>query len=73
MQELDSVVHEKVAENTIKVFIEKVKGIYYIYNKENNDFMGQGLTREEVEKVLAERFPNKKFMADTANLKEVGF
>ena len=73
MDEIDSAVTERVSENTIKIFIEQVKGVYYIYNKENNDFMGQGSTREEVEKVLAERFPNKKFMADTANLKEMGF
>jgi len=73
MKKLDSAVNEQISENTIKVFIEHVKGVYYIYNKETNDFMGQGLSREEVEKVLAERFPNKRFIADTSNLKEVGF
>ena len=73
MEQIDSAVTEKYSENTIRIFIEKVKGVYYIYNKENSDFMGQGSTREEVEKVLAERFPNKKFMADTSNLKEMGF
>jgi len=73
MEKIDSAVTEKYSENIIRIFIEQVKGVYYIYNKENNDFMGQGSTREEVEKVLAERFPNKKFMADTSNLKEMGF
>jgi hypothetical protein len=73
MEKIDSAVTEKVSENTIRIFIERVKDVYYIYNKENNDFMGQGSTREEVEKVLAERFPNKRFMADTSNLKEMGF
>jgi len=70
---LDAAVEEKVAENMIRISIEKHKDVFYVYNKENNDFMGQASSKQELEKVLAERYPNKRFMADATNLKEVGF
>ena len=35
--------------------------------------MGQGSSRKELEKDLADKFPGKRFLADADNLKEVGF
>lgn len=60
-------------EEFINISIEKHNNTYYVYNKDDNSFMGQAVDRIELEKVLAERFPGKRFMADGSNLKEVGF
>ena len=73
MDKLDSIVQREVSENVIKINIEKNNGVFYIYNVENNEFMGQGSTRKEVEESLKERYPNKRFIADSNNLKEMGF
>lgn len=60
-------------EEFININIEKHNNTYYVYDKDSNSFMGQASDRIELEKVLAERFPGKRFMADGSNLKEVGF
>ncbi len=64
---------EDLKHNCINISIEKHNDTYYVYDKDNNSFMGQASTRVELEKVLGERFPGKRFMADGDNLKEVGF
>jgi hypothetical protein len=61
------------SENLINIIIEKENNTYYVYDKEKNSFMGQANSRKELEDVLAERFPGKRFLADSDNLKEVGF
>lgn len=61
------------SENLINISIEKENNTYYVYDKEKNSFMGQATSRKELEDVLAERFPGKRFLADSDNLKEVGF
>jgi hypothetical protein len=73
MKKMDSVVHEEVSEHFIQINIEKHNDVLYIYNKETNTFMAQGKTKQEVEKILGDKFPNKKFLADAKNLKEMGF
>ena len=59
--------------NSIKISIEKHNNVYYVYDSEKNQFMGQGSSRKELEKDLADKFPGKRFLADADNLKEVGF
>lgn len=56
-----------------KIRIEHVKGVYYIYDMETDEFLAQGDTRPVLEKNLAERFPDTFFAATSENLKEVGF
>lgn len=60
-------------EPKIPITIEKHNNHFYVYNKENNQFMGQAGTREELEEVLMERFPGKKFACSEQTLKEIGF
>lgn len=64
---------EEVENNTIKINIEKHNNVFYVYDSEKNQFMGQGDTRATLEKALAQKFPGKRFLAEPENLKEVGF
>jgi len=73
MEELDNEVKRRVSDKMIPITIEKQNGVFYAYNKDSNDFMGQGKTKQELEDILAQRFPDKKFVADTNNLKDMGF
>lgn len=59
--------------SVIKISIEKHNNTYYVYDKEENSFMGQASNRTELEDILAQRFPGKRFLAESDNLKEVGF
>lgn len=60
---------EQISEQFIPIIIEKHNGVFYVYDKEKNDFMAQGSTRRELEDALAKRYPNKRFMAEKENLK----
>ena len=62
-------VSKTINENVIHINIEKHDGMIYIYDKETKNFMAQGKTRDEVESVLAEKFPGKKFASSTEELK----
>lgn len=64
---------EEDEENRIRVSIELHNNHFYVYDTENNKFMAQAGTREELENILVERFPGKKFACSEENLKEVGF
>lgn len=67
--EVEESVNEQVDESIIKINIERHSGVFYVYNKDTGEFMGQGNTRKELEDVLAKRFPEKKFAADKEDLK----
>lgn len=60
---------EEIADSIIPIIIEKHNGVFFVYDKENNDFMAQGNNRKELEDALAKRFPEKRFAASTENLK----
>lgn len=60
-------------ENTIKIVIEKHNDVYFVYNMNDKSFMAQGNTRKELEGVLADKYPGKKFAASTSNLADMGF
>ena len=72
MDKLNTEVEQKISESVIYIDIEKQNGVFYVYDKKNKDFMGQGKSKEELEENLAKRFPNKKFLADSNNLKDMG-
>lgn len=57
----------------IKISIEKHDSTFFVYNLEDNTFMAQGSTRNELEDALKARFPGIVFACAEANLKEVGF
>jgi hypothetical protein len=61
---------EQAEDNSvIHIEIEKHNGTLFVYNKNTKEFMGQGQTRHELEKNLAKRYPEKRFAADTENLR----
>lgn len=53
----------------IHVTIERHNGVFYVYDKDNNEFMAQGSTRKELEINLAKRYPNMHFAATSEDLK----
>ena len=64
VQEDDSVIH---------ITIEKHNNVFYVYDRDTNEFMAQGNTQSEVENNLRKRFPGKRFACPESILKEVGF
>jgi Na+-transporting methylmalonyl-CoA/oxaloacetate decarboxylase gamma subunit len=60
-------------EELLHIVIEKHNDMLFVYDKDTEQFMAQGSTREAVEKVLVERFPGKRFACHESILKEVGF
>ena len=56
----------------IPITIERHNNTFYVYSREKNEFMAQGSTRAELETVLAERFPGKRFAVDEKTLSELG-
>jgi hypothetical protein len=60
---------EKVIDSVIPIKIDRHSGVFYVYNKETEEFLGQGNSRKELELNLAKRFPDKKFAADKESLK----
>jgi Flp pilus assembly protein TadB len=60
-------------EEQIHIIIEKHNDMLYVYDKDTKQFMAQGSSKEDVEKVLVERFPGKRFACPESILKEVGF
>ena len=66
---LEEDIDEKVNDTIIPIKIDRHSGVFYVYNKETEEFLGQGNSRKELEINLAKRFPDKKFAADKENLK----
>ena len=63
---------DHINETYIKIKIEKHNGMLYVYDYTTNAFMAQGTNRFEVEKQLQEKFPNRKFAADTEQIALLG-
>jgi len=57
---LDSIIH--------RVRVEKDKGTYYWFDMDNDKFLGQGSTEEELINHLKSRFPNHMFFLPTNHL-----
>ena len=64
---------EEQEEEQIHIIIEKHNDMLYVYDKDTKQFMAQGSSMEDVEKVLVQRFPGKHFACHESILKEVGF
>lgn len=52
---------ESIRERIIPSRIEEENGMLYLYNKDTNEFLGQGKTFVDLEKNVREKFPNKLF------------
>lgn len=72
LDEIQKKTIEEIKENLIKISIEKQNDIFYVYDLDDNTFMAQGNTKEELEKNLQARYPGKTFAADNENLRQVG-
>jgi hypothetical protein len=57
---IDSIVH--------RVRVEKDKNTYYWYDMDDNKFLGQGSTEEELINNLKTRYPNHMFFLPTNHL-----
>lgn len=73
LENTEAIIKKEIRENVVPVIVEKHNGAYFVYNMNDHTFMAQGNTREEVEKVLSEKYPGKNFAAKDDNLAEVGF
>jgi len=60
-----------VPNDVVRIRLERMNGMIYIYNMETNEFMAQGKTRNVVERNLKKRFPDTVFAATDENLREV--
>ena len=63
---------KKETEDLIQITIEEHAGIFYVYGKQDNTFMAQGKTKQELEDVLSSRFPGKRFAASQEDLEKAG-
>ena len=72
VKDLVSELSTKAKENSIKIKMEKHNDHFYVYNAEDNSFMGQSDTFDNIDKLLSERYPGKKFLMTEENMKEVG-
>jgi len=73
VQDIEEDTRKEDDENTIKIRIDKHNNCYYVYRMEDETFMAQGKTRNELEHSLMQLFPGKKFACNHDNLVEVGF
>ena len=73
IDELEDMDDESNEPDQIRISIEKVDSTFFVYNMDDNSFMAQGNTRNELESALKSRFPGVVFACPEANLKEVGF
>ena len=54
---LDRIIH--------RVEVEVVNGVTYWFDRDNNAFLGQGLTVEDIIEVIKQRFPDHVFLLPT--------
>lgn len=63
---------EEEKENTMYIKIEKHDNVFFVYGLEDNQFLAQGSSIQDLEKMLATRFPGKRFAAKEENLNAMG-
>ena len=70
---LDAV--QKNIEDNIKIIevnIEKHQDCFYLFNKDDNQFIAQGKTKDEIVNAIQQRFKGYRIMAQEEQLKELG-
>ena len=67
----DTPLHEK-EKKIVHINMTRLKDRFYVYNNETKAFLTQGASKAEITEDLQKRFPDTSFMANPANLKEVG-
>ena len=65
-------VSKKIKETIVNVNIERHGDIFYVFEKETNNFIAQGQSMSEIKEVMQKRFPKKTFVATEEHVKESG-
>lgn len=75
MQKLLKAADQPKEVDKVNVKIEKHNDIFYVYNSETDEFLTQGLDKDEIQANLQRKFGNvnKVFHATSENIKEIGF
>lgn len=60
--ELRNELREKLDDKIRVVRLEKYENVLLAYDGENHQFLGQGLTEDEIRQILMTRFPDKIFL-----------
>jgi hypothetical protein len=66
---------EKKLEDSIKaieVDIEKHQDMFYLFNRENSEFVAQGKNKDELVEAINHRFKGYRILAQEERLKELG-
>ena len=71
--QMEVAAEEQVEDNQIMGTIEVHHGHYYMFHAETGDFLAQGETKQELSAALKARFPDKVFILDKDEYKELGF
>lgn len=61
----------ETAPEIVSCVLEQHGNVFYVYSKEDNQFLGQGTDENELSVVLKERFPGKMFSLDGDQLKKL--
>jgi uncharacterized protein YneF (UPF0154 family) len=59
----------KVDDDVREIEVHNEKGAFYLYAKDNGEFLGQGTTLDQALAVVKERFPGKNFAGHIPNEK----
>lgn len=63
---------EKNAPKEVNVKFTKEGNIIQVHNSSTQEFLAQGSSKEEIIKLLEDRYPNVSFKANAKNMEEVG-
>ena len=63
---------KKVKDNIIQVNIEKHGEVFYLFEKDTNRFIAQGINFEEVREHCESRFKGKSVVGDEAQMNQLG-
>ena len=69
LTEVEETISEEMNDYVIPIIVEKHNNMLFVYNKDTNEFMGQGETRWDLEQNLSKRYPDKKFAAAKEHLR----
>lgn len=65
-------ISKKIKETIVNVNIEKYGDMFYVFEKETNNFIAQGQSMSEIKEIMQKRFPTKTFVATEDHVKESG-
>lgn len=64
---------EENAKRTVEITVRREGDQFFVYNRETDEFLVQGNNHKDISNALNARFPNKVFVANREELKQVGY